>query len=347
LITTSFAATGFAGAVLFGIAGNFAGAVAVATVVACAGGFVVTLAITQAVIFTVSFAAHYYSPTLWLVTFFAVPLMIAIAVALFVAYMHKRAIRRGWQGAFQVLLLLALALVCGAAAFTGSDQLVWKLISGPWLLFLGLLTLINAPFDWASLGLTRALLRRGLELGGWWPYVLALVDAACAAGIITILSIVFVLSIQLFDGLAAHSAGEGARILPLGQLLDGIEAHPAAPELWWVYAMLLSTMIPSLVNLTISGASLVRGIPWITKVLLWLMPERGAPPSFDRQWIALLLTSQVFVGAAIGVIAQGALAYLVIWWLLPPFGFGLLDLARAVAAPDLPGQAIAVIAHLF
>jgi hypothetical protein len=29
--------------------------------------------------------------------------------------------------------------------------------------------LLNAPFDWASLGLTRALLRRGLELGGWWP----------------------------------------------------------------------------------------------------------------------------------------------------------------------------------
>ena len=41
----------------------------------------------------------------------------------------------------------------------------------------GLLTLLNAPFDWASLGLTRALLRRGLELGGWWPYLLALVDA--------------------------------------------------------------------------------------------------------------------------------------------------------------------------
>jgi hypothetical protein len=38
--------------------------------------------------------------------------------------------------------------------------------SGPLLLFLGLLTLLNAPFDWASLGLTRALLRRGLELKG-------------------------------------------------------------------------------------------------------------------------------------------------------------------------------------
>jgi len=50
-------------------------------------------------------------------------------------------------------------------------------VSGPLLLFLGLLTLLNAPFDWASRGLTRALLRRGLERGGWWPYLLALVDA--------------------------------------------------------------------------------------------------------------------------------------------------------------------------
>jgi hypothetical protein len=56
--------------------------------------------------------------------------------------------------------------------------------TGPQFLFLGLLTLLNAPFDWASLGLTRALLRRGLELRGWWPYALALADAALAAIII-------------------------------------------------------------------------------------------------------------------------------------------------------------------
>jgi hypothetical protein len=40
--------------------------------------------------------------------------------------------------------------------------------ANPMLLFLGLLTLLNAPFVWVSLGLTRALLRWGLELGGWW-----------------------------------------------------------------------------------------------------------------------------------------------------------------------------------
>ena len=61
-----------------------------------------------------------------------------------------------------------------------SARPTWQ-ITGPLVLFLGLLSLLNAPFDWASLGLTRALLRRGLELGGWWPYALALVDAGLAA----------------------------------------------------------------------------------------------------------------------------------------------------------------------
>ena len=56
------------------------------------------------------------------------------------------------------------------------------------LLVVGLLTLLNAPFDWASLGLTRALLRRGLELGGWWPCLLALVDALAAAFIVALLA---------------------------------------------------------------------------------------------------------------------------------------------------------------
>jgi hypothetical protein len=43
---------------------------------------------------------------------------------------------------------------------------------GPTLLFLGLLTLLNAPFDWASLGPTRVCSDAGsnLEGGGLMPW---------------------------------------------------------------------------------------------------------------------------------------------------------------------------------
>lgn len=70
-----------------------------------------------------------------------------------------------------------MTLLCLAASPMMASMTTWN-VAGPLLLFVGLLTLLNAPFDWASLGLTRALLRLGLERGGWWPLVYGLVDAA-------------------------------------------------------------------------------------------------------------------------------------------------------------------------
>jgi hypothetical protein len=227
--------------------------------------------------------------------------------AAFVAFLSSFARRSSWEGYFQASFFLITGCTCLAAAYELAPLAAWRR-SGPLVLFLGLLAVINTPFDWASLGVTRALLRRGLELGGWWPYALALADAVCAVVIITIFTVASVLSIQFFDDLAVHSAGDDARLLPLDKLFDDIKTKPSAPEFWWVYAMLLSTMIPSLVNLAISGASLLRGVPWVSTLLLWSMPEESAPARHDRPWIALLLTLQLFIGAVIGIIAQGVLA---------------------------------------
>jgi hypothetical protein len=199
-------------------------------------------------------------------------------------------------------------LACLGAAGLDSGLEIWK-IFGPLLLFLGLLTLLNAPFDWASLGLTRALLRRGLELGGWWPYLLALVDACLAGIIIALLALVMVIGVQAFDELAVHGGGEKAAVLPLMPLFDGIAKNPAAPEYWWAYALLLSTMIPSLVNLAIGGMALTRGIPWLGWLLLHWMPEGKAVPDYKRQLMAIGLTIQMFSGAFLGIAAQAFLAW--------------------------------------
>jgi hypothetical protein len=185
-----------------------------------------------------------------------------------------------------------------------SSLISWKQ-EGPLILFLGLLTLTNAPFDWAALGLTRALLRRGLELGGWWPYALALVDACLAALIIAALALTMVVGVQAFDALAVH--GGGKPVLPLDPLFTGMAANPTAPEYWWLYALLLSTMIPSLVNLVIGGTSLVRGLPGVPSVLLRYIPERGGVLRWDRHWIATVLTAQIAAGAALGIAAQAFL----------------------------------------
>jgi hypothetical protein len=214
------------------------------------------------------------------------------------------------------------------------------------LLFLGLLTLLNAPFDWASLGLTRALLRRGLELGGWWPYFLALVDAALATLIIALLALTMVIGVQAYDELAAHGGGEKAAVLPLDKLFDGIAKNPAAPEYWWAYALLLSSMIPSLINLAIGGMALSRGIPGLPRLLLLWTPEGRDVPEYKRPFVAIGLTVQMFAGAGLGIAAQAFLAWGLIFHIMPWIGLDLLDMARAVAAFDLPMQLWQIFARI-
>jgi hypothetical protein len=71
------------------------------------------------------------------------------------------------------------------------------------------------------------------------------------------------------------------------------------------------------------------------------MPDHRTPPTFERTWMTLLLTSQVFLGGLLGIAAQGFLVYIVIGLVLPWFGLDLLDLALVVAAVDLPGTLLA------
>jgi hypothetical protein len=240
------------------------------------------------------------------------------------------------QGVFFAVFSPAMFLLCLFTAYLASLQSTWTFV-GPLLLFLILLTLINAPFDWASLGLTRALLRRGLELGGWWPYLLAVVDAALAGLVIVLLALAMVIGVQAFDELAVH--GGGKAVLPLDTLFDGIAQNPAAPEYWWAYALLLSTMIPSLVNLAIGGMALTRGIPWLARLLLQWMPEGRDVPEYKRQLAAIGLTTQMFAGAGLGLAAQWVLAWGLIFHVMPTLGLDLLAMARAVAAFDVPARA--------
>jgi hypothetical protein len=256
------------------------------------------------------------------------PLAVPGAVA--VQTLYVQAIDRGGQGRFVALFSAAMIVAFLAAAPFLASLETWTLV-GPLLLFVGLLTLLNAPFDWASLGLTRA-----LELGGWCPYVLALTDACLAGVIIALLALTMVIGVQAFDELAMHGGGEKAAVLDLPKLFTGIEDCPAKPEYWWIYALLFSTMIPSLVNLMIGGTSLLRGIPGLPAFFLRFMPEGLAVPAFDRAWLAIALTGQIFLGAVLGIVAQAVLAWGLIFRVMPWIGLHLLSLCVKLADFNLP-----------
>ena len=90
----------------------------------------------------------------------------------------------------------------------------------------------------------------------------------------------------------------------------------------------------------------MRGVPGVSQLLLHFMPATKAVPAFDRAWLALVLTSQSAGGAILGLFAQLLIAYGMLAYFMPWFGLALLDVARAVAALELPtrvGQLFGVI----
>jgi hypothetical protein len=87
-----------------------------------------------------------------------------------------------------------------------------------------------------------------------------------------------------------------------------------------------------MINLMIGGASLLRGVPGLPRLIL-----RKLPPGkdFDRTWIALLLTLQIVAGAILGIAAQAILIVGILGYLMPWLGLGLLDMARSIAEFNL------------
>jgi hypothetical protein len=252
---------------------------------------------------------------------------------------------KGYLGLFLSLFFVLMCILCLAAPYGLAPLETWRLM-GPFLLFFGLLTLVNAPFDWLAVGFTRALLRRGLLQGNWWPFVYALVDVVVAAVLIAGLAFAMVIAIQTFDDVAVLRGGIDARILPLGPLFTGLQSTPNDYEYWWVWMLLFSSMIPSVLNLSIAAAAFLRGLPGPNKWILDRMPVGKAVRERNRLAVSAALTAQ-FVG---GMALTGLATYLVALYLiplgLPAFGAVVRDFAADLATFNAPARAMIWLAGL-
>lgn len=256
----------------------------------------------------------------------AVAFSVAVAFVLVVVVVERSVVRHGWKTLWLGLssLLMLGVCICAPQWLAGSDK--WDQ-GGVLLLFLGLLTLVNAPFDWLSLGLTRGLLHAGLQRGGAWPWLFALVDAAVACVIVMLLAIAMLLAVHGFNHFTL--VGGGQILLPLRPLLDGLQATPTAPQFWWIYVLLLSTLFPSLLNLMLGAASLMRSSHWYTGLLQRWMKQHQRHPEEKRHWLPAMLALPWAVGIPAAVLVQG----FTVWLLLggfPLLGGWLLDLLGAV-----------------
>jgi hypothetical protein len=266
-----------------------------------------------------------------------VAMSVPFLVWLIVGRVSRWSVAKGRQGLFLSLFFPLLAVTAFAGAWFTSSSFIR---SGPGILLLifGVLTLVNAPFDWFAIGLTRALLSKGLARAGRSPYFYAAVDGFIAIPVIALLAFVSVLAIQTFDDIAALRSGPEARVMPLDQLFAGLDRNPGDPEYWWVWLMLFSTLIPSAINLGIAATSFMRGAPFLNEWILARMPIDGGIRNKDRRLLTGLLAGQI----AGGVLLTGLALYFLGAWLLPiwlpTFGTILRDFSEALAAYDAPGQ---------
>jgi hypothetical protein len=343
-VGTLFGVLGGIIAFVVAVAGAVAGAVAIAFAVAGVGAFAGVFAFAVAFAVAVAFASTAGgSGSDAVAVAFAIAVAFAgagtgagagafavtVVGAIVIFFMEANSKVLGSQRIVPPVILAVMLLVCFANVALLSHLDHWQMF-GPQLLFLGPVTLVTALFGWLSLGLTRALMRRGLEREKWWPYLYAFIDALLALVVMAFLAVAMVAAVRLFDCVAAFGGGKPV-FPPMLEFLHAIKADPGNPEYWWIYATLFSIMLPSLINLFIAGVSLARGAPGVSSWLMGKVREGEAVPASDRALVAIVLALEGVAGLAIAVVAQGFLSWIIIWQGMPRLANGVLGLAHLVA----------------
>lgn len=256
-----------------------------------------------------------------------------------VSAMYEFCFQHHGKAVFNIFFVLAILLVCFTFCWISAPLEFWG-ETGALLLFTGVLTLVNAPFDWMAIGMTRALLRQGLAPEGRGPVFYALLDAALALMLVAMLAVVCVIMIDAFNDVATVRGGTQALIFPLGPLLSEIGENPTDPHFWWIWLMLLSTLVPSAVNLVIASVSLIRGHPAVRHQILKLMPEQGLIEPFPHSNLVRALAFHL----AGGVFLTGCGLYLLGAYVLPftlrVVGATLFDVLQAIEAYNAPRQLV-------
>jgi hypothetical protein len=147
-------------------------------------------------------------------------------------------------GVSHILLCVALGFWWVFSAHT----LPWQSFGlfGFVIVFLAVLPLLNALFDVLSYAVTLTLMRRGLRARQ--PLLYGLADLLVAGLLFLALGATLTAVIAGLNRLA------GTPLLDLGSLFAGIHTSPG--DYWWLYAMVFSTLLPTLLHgaLSLLGA---------------------------------------------------------------------------------------------
>jgi hypothetical protein len=302
----AFAVAG-AGAVALAVAGTFAFALAVvgagAGAGAVAGAFAGAGAVTVTGAVAVAVAVAVAGAVVGAGAFAGAIVGAAAATAAAAIKYCERHNVLGWFWAIYwpiVLALCYIVLIGAARSNAGPTALSF-------VLMFALVPIVNVPFDWASLGFTRALLRRGAEDGAPSPLWLGLIDFAFGLFLLVLLTLTLIGALQWADAVIVYFGGVAvADVVPL---LDNIAEDPRDPTNYWAYATLFSTLIPSALNAVIGAVSLI-GWGW-RPAREWALTQIRALDREDAKGIRVRVSAVLAIQVGIGT----ALTCLVLWGL--------------------------------
>lgn len=208
-----------------------------------------------------------------------------------------------------IYLVLALWFSFWAIEKVSSNNSIVYLF---WLVF----PILNVPLDWLSLGVTRGLLQSicSGKHDGTRGFLWALLDLVIAFVLLLLMATVLLTAIDFANDLRL-TAGKDM-VLNLVDLLKGMENNPANPDFYWIYFMLFSTLLPTLVHFALAGASVVL---WFPAKIRHELVKKWHNDADKKLEIWFYVSIMPVLGFAI---APTVLFYS-LWWLLSSFDIGI------------------------
>ncbi|MCA8901902.1 MAG: hypothetical protein KDA53_11710 [Hyphomonas sp.] len=312
------------------IAGTAAARVAGAVAIAVAGAVAVAVSVATGAAIGLSVSGRLE---------LGASVLIAAAGAGGGASLVNWAIQR-FEKARTILLLaficLFLLIIPGVVALVTPSRFLTSRPEWALLALFGALPLVNAFFDWLSLGLTRFLLRKGQFKGGWWPIGFAMLDIVAAVCLLFAVLGASLVYLKLMNTVSITNGGKP--VLDVTQIILDLRTNPGNPSLWWIYVTVFTTFLPSVVNLSLGGLSVLRGVPGFTRRIAkkWLPEDPALLTVRQRAIVSAALTSQWGI-ALFGATALMILLVVFSQDLLSQIGLGLVDFADWLDGLNIPG----------
>jgi hypothetical protein len=193
---------------------------------------------------------------------------------------------------FVLVILFAICLVL-IAQFAPAQQGSRALFTFG-IIYIGILPVCNAVWDWISLGFTRFLLGLAVqEKKTATLFFSTILDLLGSALFLSGLSATMSLTIVLVNNEATRNGG--LPLVDIGGILTRIEMDPTSPAHYWVYFTLLSTFVPTFFHILILAFSTVS-IKTIPVSKQWLLTKMASKSNnFKNDALSRVFASVYFI----------------------------------------------------